>query len=536
LKPFFLFFFLIFFIISVSAFAQETEIESDSTVVNEETEVTELYENLYDDESVFVINSFKYNVKGITLPFMLNTKTELKAGEEIKGKKNLEAFIQDKKQLLINERVLSDDVVIEYSIGEKDEEDKFPVDLAIFVEDTWNIIALPYPKYDSNYGFELTIKARDYNFFGTMNPLRVDLGYKYNQEGRSFFNLMVDSGIPFEAFGLKWHFDFDNYLDYRPDVELPWYYKNRTAISVDIPIKRTTLNLWFSESFIVNEENSEKDKLLYGQRFQEGLYMSSNPNITWKIPTGLEVGNYGELTYTPSIYAVFNHEFPDWPLQENRKGTYFYFTHNLYFGRIDWKGNFREGISLRLDNSFSFSVYNFENKTDDPWGYSYSARAIGHFIFIEDRLGLSSRLYLRHWINDYSEYAGNTLRGVYDRVRYENLYPELMFSVNLDLQFRILRLLPSTWFPGSDFWRIFDLDLHINPIIDFAWFKPYKIEPSFSADFFLLGAGIDTIIFPHRFRSLYFRISTAWNLSNISKKAPDIIKDLELLLEMGFHY
>lgn len=517
---------------NLTAFAQEQIAPDSQTAASEELSA---YEN--DDDSIFIINSFNYVITGITLPFMLNSKTELKTGEEIKGRKNLEKFIQDKKQLLINERVLKDNVVIEYSIGEIDEDGRYPADLQIFVEDTWNIIALPYPKYDSNYGFELTIKARDYNFLGTMNPLRVDLGYKYNQEGLSFFNLMVDSGIPFETFGLNWYVDFDNYLDYRPDVELKWYYKNRTALSVDVPIKRTTLTFWFSESFIINEENSEKDRDLYGERFQEGFYMSSNPNITWKIPTGLEIGDLGELTYTPSVYAIFNHEFSMWPLLPNKKGSFYYFSHNLDFGRIDWKGNFREGFSFYLDNTFIFSDYNFKSETDDPWGYSYSARLIQHFIFIEDRLGLSSRFYLRHWINDFDEYAGNTLRGVPDRIgRDENLYPEFIFSVNMDLQLRVLRLLPSDWYPGNNFWRIFDFDLHINPVIDAAWYKPYQKEVSSKSEYFRLGAGFDTILFPHRFRSLYFRVSTAWNFSEIAKRAPDIIKDLELLLEMGFHY
>jgi len=544
-KPLYILF-LLFLVFCFPAFAQEQETESepDSEIDSESNEPAQTriadYEN---EDSIFVINSFKYNVTGITLHFMLNTKTELKIGEEIKGIKNLEKFIQDKKQLLINERVLKDTVVIEYTIGEIDEDGKYPVDLQIYVEDTWNIIALPYPRYRSSYGFDIIIKARDYNFLGTMNPLRIDLGYRYDHlKNRSHFNMMIDSGFPFEAFGLKWSFDFDNYLDYRPYLEsYPFFYKNRTGISVDIPVKRTTLTLWFSESFIVNEENSDSDKLIYGD-VQEGLYMQSNPSISWRIPTSLEIGDFGELIYVPSFSANINHEFPDWPLSENRIGTSLNFSHYLTFGRIDWKNNLREGISFNASNSYSFNIH-YLKKNDmvnyNPWGYSYSLRAIGHFIFIEDWLGLSTRLSLRHWIDSYNENAGDVIRGVYDYIydpKGKNIAAELMFSVNLDLQFKAIRFMPSEWFPDSRFMRVFDFDMLINPIFDIAWYKPTSQKVLFNSDCFLAGAGIEFIIFPHRFRSLYFRISSAWDFSDMPRRPPEFIGDLELALEMGFHY
>jgi len=526
---------LLLLIVFHPAFSQEQEPESDTeTILISEEEIAAI---AGDENSVYYINTYKYNVTGITLPFMLNTKTELKTGEEIKGKTNLIKFIKEKKQLLINERVLKDNVEIKYTVEDADEDGRYPVNLQIYTEDTWNIIALPYPKLDSNYGFSITIKARDYNFLGTMNPLRIDLGYRLDQDKRSFFELMVDSGIPFEAFGLNWYFDFDNYFDYRPNLIHSYhhfYYKNRTAISVDIPIQRTTLNLWFAESFIVNEANAESDVPALGE-VQEGLYMQSYPNITWTIPTGLEIGDLGELYYVPSIYAQFNHEFPMWPLSYNRIGPFYNFSHYINFGRIDWKNNLRDGISIYASNSYSFNVHYFykdDAENFNPWGYSYSVRAIRHFIFIEDWLGLSARLYHRHWIKTYNEYAGDVLRGVYDR----DVSAEMIFSVNLDLQFKAIRFLPSKWFPNSKFMRVFDFDMFINPVIDAAWYKPYQQEASLDRDFVVFGAGLEFIVYPHRFRSLYFRVSAAWDFSRVPDEVPGLISDLELFMGMELHY
>ena len=519
--------FFIFFTVCFSAFPQEKQDDDDDEEIIDEIIIDEILQNdIYTEDSIFIINSFNYNVKGITLPFVLNTKAELKKGEEITGKTNLSKFINDKRQLLVNERVLKDNVRIEYTIGESTQDDKYPVDLEIYVEDTFNIIALPYPKYDSNYGLSVTIKARDYNFLGSMQPFRVDLGYKKDQEERTYFSLMLDSGYPFQAVGLNWFFDFDNYFHYRPELSKPFYYKNRSALSVDIPIKRTTLNLWFGESFFWNDENSDDDKDELGD-VQEGAYMSSKPELSWKIPLGLEIGDYGELTYNPSVSAVFNHEFPSHPLAYNRIGPFLYLDHSLSFGRIDWIGNFRKGISVSLSNAYSYNVHYAKTKIDDPWSYSYRIITKGYFIFVDDLLGFSARLLHKHWIKSYDDYAGDLLRGVFDN----DVTAEYIFALNLDLDVRALRIKPYEWFPDIKFMNIFGFDVHLNPVFDVAWYKPPSKPASSDFEYFLFGAGFEMIIYPHRFRSMYLRISVGWDVSDIAEKTP-----MEIFLGMELFY
>jgi hypothetical protein len=520
--------FLILFSVCFFAFSQEVTVETEEEIILDEI----LQDDIYTEKSIFIINSFNYNVKGRSLPFILNTKTELKKGEEITGKTNLNKFIKDKRQLLVNERVLKDDVRIEYIIGEINQDGKYPVDLEIYVEDTFNIIALPYPKYSSNSGLEVTIKARDYNFLGSMQPLRVDIGYKYNEYGHTYFKLMLDSGLPFQAFGLNWFFDFDNYFEYRPDFAEPFYYKNRSAISVDIPIKHTTLNMGFAESFYWNDENADADKPTYGE-IQEGGFLSSNPSISWRIPTGLEIGEYGELTYAPSVSSVINHALSSTSLASNRIGPFLYFSHSLYFGRINWIGNFRQGISFDISNSYSYDIHNKKNNLN-PWGYSYSITAKGHFIFVEDLFGLSTRLTHRHWIKTYSESAGDVLRGVFDK----DVTAEYILALNLDLQVRALRIKPYEWFPNSKLMRILGFDVHLNPVLDAAWYKPSLEDASFEYKYLLFGAGFEFIVYPHRFRSMFFRISAGWDITDITKKTPTdlFLNYYEIFLGMELFY
>ena len=334
--------------------ASETEAETAMSASETET-VIALPENNYQPDAVFVIDSFNFDITGMTRPEALMRKGDLKKGEEITGLPGLEMFIQNKTQLLYNERVL-ESVSIHYTIGDKREDDKYPVNLIITTTDTWNIVAIPRPQYSSNSGFDITIKARDYNFLGTMSPLRLDLGYQYDESGQTFFNFMLDSDVPFTMFNLNWNINFDNYFDYRPNMERPYFYRNVSGISVEVPVGPTKITTGFDESFIYNEENPDRYKEAYGD-FQDGLYLSSKPYISWKIPTGLVMGYWGDLVYTPGIFAVFNHEISRWPLDDIHKGPSLNFTHSLGFSRVDWIKNFLKGFDVGIRHSIDYNFF-----------------------------------------------------------------------------------------------------------------------------------------------------------------------------------
>ena len=513
-------FFMLFVCFYMPVFSQDSDEASETP--EENINVTE---NEYNPNQVFVLKSFNYIVIGRTLPFMLNTKTELKIGEEIKGYDKLIIFINDKKQLLINERVLKDNVRIEYTFSEPDVYGRIPFDMQIYTEDTWNIIALPYPKYDSNTGFELTIKARDYNFLGTMNALRLDLGYRYDEKGRSYYNLMLDTGIPVSLFGLKWHIDFDHDFVYRPDRTLDYYYKNSTGLSVDLPIKSSTLTLSFHEQFILNDELSEIDKKKYGLEFQEGFYLSSKPEISWKIPTNLEIGSFGFLTYTPGLSAAINHELPAWELLENRDGAIINFSHTLGFGRVNWIGNFKKGFTANAKNSFN-RFYSFPGENWEPIYADLELSAAGYFTFT-DFIGLSSRILYRHYFNTYNETAGDVLRGILDN----KIDADYIVSLNIDIPLRALKVRPSQWFPENKAARIFDFDLHLIPVFDIAFYQNHFKKKTFGNENILMGGGLELVIFPYSWRSLFLRISAGWDLLNTNFKMP-----MEIFIGMDLFY
>jgi len=501
--------FIIFLRVSVSAFAQQQEEEKAEDAVSVLVQEKEKIEAAAYIDAVFIIDKFDFNIKGMTKPYAIIRNGELKTGEIFNGYEALQKYIADKTQLLLNQRVLKT-ARIDYTVGEKQADGKYPLVLLISTEDTWNIIALPYPKYDSNTGFELILKARDYNFLGAMNPLRLDIGYKLDENNLSSLIVELESDTPFTAFGFNWNFTFNNYFNYRPQVSTDvfehFFYQNTSGLSMELPVKRTTFTFGFTEYLKLNEENADRYKPDYG-KFQTGVYMASVLSTSWKIPTGLLVGDYGELTYLPGISTTFNHEFPKWPLADFRRGPMMGFSHSLGFDKIDWLGNRRKGLSASFSNSYSYNFYQIDEDAK-ALSLSYSVSGKGHFI-ISDSFGVSTYLQFRHWFYhdpDYNDSAGDALRGIMDNA----VHADYMLSLNLDFPVKILEFLPSKWFKTEKL-RFFDFEMHVSPIIDMALYHDPESNIAFSFKNMLVSGGMEIIVFPGFMRSLYVRVSVAWN-------------------------
>jgi hypothetical protein len=481
------------------------------------------------DTTEFVIRDIDLDISGFSRKFAILYYAEITPGERITGRENLEAYRLNKIQLLMNQRAL-DSVDIRCFEDTALEDGTIPVDLLIIVKDTWNIIALPYFQYDDNSGFELTLKARDYNFLGTLSPLRLDLGYTLDADktwdfSQGAFNFKLDSDIPLRLFNLNWNINFDHDLSYT--YEEPLYYRNTTGLSMELPLSFTTFTFGFDQSTTVNEDNEDVytgDYLpgIHGGRFVP-VYFSSVANVSWKIPTPLAVDRFGKLTYTPKISGKVNYlPAGQGDIDELRRGPTITLSHSLGFGRIDWIDNYRSGLEASISNS---NTYNFFR---EDWDLSYDLSAVYHHIFT-DYFGMSGRLKYRHWLDTHSKTAGDVLRGILDR----DLCADYMFSLNLDFPLRALQFLPSQWFNIS--WlRLFNFDLHISPFFDLALAR----DPVHNTTFWSqpsIGAGVEIIVFPHFFRSLYLRISPGYDV-NATVQSGKLGIWNELFIGIGHYY
>ena len=472
-------------------------------------------------DSVYVIREIEFDITGRSRPFALISSGNFKEGERIKGKDSLDKYLAQKKQLLMNQQVL-EDVTIECFDGDRESDGAIPVRLLVHVKDTWNLIVLPYPKYDSNEGFSITLKARDYNFLGTMSALRVDLGYK-NDGGEQSVNFSLDSDIPFYAANLHWVLNFDNYFDYA--FNEPLYYQNVTGLSLLLPWHATVFSIGFNEYLTVNEKNSIEDKDIFNldNRYY-GVYASTELFVSWELPLGIEIGSFGELEYTPGVSGRINYPYSS--MDEPRKAVAS-FSHSIGFGRVDWIGNYRKGLSASIGNSYSW----FFDRGDSPLKISLDAGITFYWVFSK-YLGVSSKLDYRQWWHWSDKLGGNIpyynagdmTRGLIN----DDIRADQILAFNLDLPIRILRFWPSEWASNQKF-HILDFEMHLSPFTDFAIFSgpinklkdkynPYTEKTQFSIDDIINTAGIEVFVFPAFFRSMKIRASIGYNLNRIKQE------------------
>jgi len=490
-------------------------------------------------EQVYVIREIEFDVSGQSRPFALISSGNFKEGERIKGKDNLDKYLALKKQLLLNQQVL-EEVSIEYFTGESESDGAIPVKLLVHVKDTWNLIVLPYPKYDSNEGFSITLKARDYNFLGTMSALRADLGYK-NNNGEQSVVFSLDSDIPFYAANLNWILNFDHSFGYT--FNEPLYYQNVTGLSLLLPLRDTIFTVGFNQYITVNEENTVEDIDIFnlGTRYY-GVYGSTELFLFWKLPLGIEAGDFGEIEYKPGVSGKINYPYSS--MDDPRKFLTT-FNHSIGFGRIDWIGNYRKGLSASISNFYNW----YFDRSDAPLRIGLNAEAVFHWVFSK-YLGVSSKFSYRqwwHWSDKYEDYipyynAGDMTRGIInDDIR---AYQILTFS--LDLPVRILRFWPSEWANNKKL-HLFDFEMHLSPFTDFAIFSgPYnKIKnpndpcaekTQFIIDDIINTAGIELFVFPGFFRSLKIRASIGYNLNRIRQEGWSLSKWDEIFIGLDHFY
>jgi hypothetical protein len=467
-------------------------------------------ENEAPDKTIYVIRNIRFDVTGLSLPFALRHYGKLAEGEELKGKEALDFYIADRTQLLVNQRVLKDDVRISFTLGEADKDGKIPVDLLVKVSDTLNVMVFPKPLYDQNSGVDLTLKGRDYNFLGTMSPLLVDLGWQRNNRKENKFNFLIDTDIPFTALGYKWNINFDNKIEYFQDEPLGYF--NTAGIAMELPLDTTTFTFDITHKINWHEENSDRVRDDGYGKFFEGLYNSLNFSVEWKIPTGFEVFSFGELTYTPEISQEFNYNprnDDEYEWKNRRESNSTSIEQTLGFGRTDWIGNFRKGLEASFKHESSY------NHIRDVWNHDYSLNATAHFLF-SDFSGLTSRMQFHHWIYEhpypYYNSGGNVLRGVLD----DQIKADLMLSLNLEFPFRVFIARISDWMVSKV--PSFNVELFVSPIFDFglAYLDPPQDNQDSITPYYT--GGIEVLLFPDIMRSLYIRVSYGVNLGKSVKE------------------
>ena len=482
-----------------------------------------LYSQTENEDTVYVIRDITYNINGKTKENALERVGEFRTGLRFSDRDSLEEYIKEKNQDILNLRTFEADTsAITYSLGDAEEDGTVPVYLEVSVTDSSSFLIVPEPKYDSNNGFTFSLKLRESNFLGTLAPQKIDFVWGNDDKERNHIGYLIDLIIPFRAFGLNWTLDSYNEFRYYLSGE-PAYNTNVLGIATELPVSFTTFNFGFEQGVVIHEENTEKAQVYDSGEYND-WFLFSSLHVDWKIPTPLKVGKFGQITYTPGVYGIAKYQ-PGGDPGAYRRGPSIGAKQDIGFGRIDWIGNFRNGLKVSLLND---NEYNFSRR---EWINSIGFLGEGH-LRISKFFGISGRLMYTKWFNDYYEYAGDVLRGYKDI----ELDAKERLSLNLDFPFRLIRFVPSEW-TGNRKYRFFDFEQHWSFFSDFIMADSPLAGYSFKPGDIITGMGIEIITFPLAWRSFYIRISAGWNIREWARtgKMPSGIYR-ELFVGMGHYY
>ena len=437
----------------------------------------------------------------MTRKYALETAVPVDTARIFPDRTTLEQYLTDLLTQLKNQRVLEEASISPY-FGTETVDGIIPVNLLISTKDTWNIVALPYPKYDSNKGFIFKLKIKDFNFWGSMRPLSADISYEYEEGKSQPHNLgaSLSFDIPFKAGILD--SSWTNSLDaaYKIGDKAPKV-GYTTGLNFAVPLhKLVSFNFGVSQGIKYNPAY---------QADNDAFYLSETAKIGLPV-TVAQTDEHGTIVWTPSASVDFNWDprdlktAPDGISRKDLKGPDINLSHGLSAGRIDWIGNHRKGYSAGVSQSFAYDTF-FKTYTT-----SYSVS--GEFYYTFKRAGVANRVYFFKTFGARSEQGGR-IRGVRDAY----ITTDSALFINIDVPITVWQ---TDWraLRGPEWTKWFDFEMQISPFVDIAVgdnptaLSYYDIKDGWYA------AGLEIIGFPNKARSIQGRISVGIDGVLLGKK------------------
>ena len=483
-------------------------------------------------ESYKIVDA-EYNVTGAGFKFLGKTREyplrhqfSLDTKSVFNSREALENYIKNYKQSLVSSRYF-DEISVNYEANPSDTADLYNVILLVDIQDSHHLIVMPYPKYSSNSGLSLKLKAKDTNFLGSLNSMNTELNLRLDKnEFKSGFSFSFD--YPFSIGPLDAVFINDYSINYvlGDDSGIEW--ETETGLELSHSFGRIGLSFGiFQYTFKDISYKKYGDEYYFREKFNVGMPI--------KIAT---LPNFTSITYGPSFSINWNWDF-DGINKENTSllGPEISLSHSLSNGKITWNDNFRKGYKLSLGNSF---VYNFSKKDLVPsitfegqlfWNYKANDQEIWN------RFGLCSNLIVFHYFdlpdnkNKYGKAIGDYLRGILDDNYFGNEKPYGTASTGIVLNLDLPHHVFTAYFPKE----ILSFELQFSPFFDMALVYDRKTERLFAFEDGYYCAGIELLVYPLKWSSVTVRASLGVDLrSNLFVEG--LMKNKEIFIGLGLQY
>jgi hypothetical protein len=178
-------------------------------------------------------------------------------------------------------------------------------------------------------------------------------------------------------------------------------------------------------------------------------------------------------------------------------------SNGLALGRVDWAGNFREGLKVSFMNSEAYNAQWHDLMSDlevEVQLFSQRDQSVG----VTARLLGLGRL-SGDFPHDRLTMLGQHLRGIIDS-RASGVQAAFL---NLGLGTKLFDF-PTHAIIKT---RALDFELQAQPFLDLAIVRP-DYSSSFSQNWFWCSGGLELLVFPAHLRSFTLRASAGWDLKN----------------------
>jgi hypothetical protein len=478
-----------------------------------------------DEVAAFVIESVEFRITGRTRQWVLEDILDLEPGRTFVDEEDLLGHLARQQQILLNQRSLQE-AEVEATFDQPDgtgdatastdapaAEGPQPVRIVVTTRDTWNVIVLPYARYDSNTGLLLSLRGRDYNFFGTLQELEVNFDYERTDKKKDLFTISSNFSIPFNMLERRWRLIFEQDLELKADE---FDLSLALGLGYDFELLGLGWQAIYKQTF----------RYISDDKYEDTAFNTSSFSVGTRIGLPVYLPAFGQLSYAPSILTETSYR--PGGMSDKRRGVILGFDHALEAGGYDWVGNYRRGESLSVGNE---NRYNIDK---DEWDAAVTARAAVYRALwqpsseVWPKAGVSaatSAFYLIDGADEVQENAAEDARGILN----DTMNGDLGVFLNLDAIVTVWTLRPIF---EAQFGVFFDTALVRDLRGDFYGSTAFDAERDLR-----FGSGIEVIGFPLFARSLYVRGSLGFDLREVAAGTSPLDGDArEIFIGLGHHY
>lgn len=409
------------------------------------------------------INDVYYEITGSTRVSFLERELKVDKNRLFSSEEELAEYCQKLKQQLINLRIFENEAV-EYSITDN------RADLTITLTDSFSIFAIPYPKFNSESGGRIALKAFWFNTLGTLMETNLFSGFYFSfNENRDFIvnQWNVDLHLKKITLGNR-QYSFSVQQLYDDDGKSNDYYSNSWEYY--------STSLSFGTSFGLPMDMSYGAGISFSKKY--GYAMKSVDFTALGETASQSIKDEANTIIADPLSVSYNH------------GISFYNSEN-------WHDNFRKGYKASIGNTISLSLDESENSVHS----NLSLTGAGYWIF--GRFNLATRLTGFINFQDESRGLGSYVRGVDSR----SLYGDLGIFSNTSLYISTIN-----WDGVGE-----------------AQFAPFfDIGYANGSDKFKYGSGADFILYLDKLKSLRARATVGFDLTKDYENFKDFLKSYQL--------